>query len=242
LAHLQAHDWSKKSMVLLAVPEDSLEELCNQLKAVVQDETGKQGPIIAHTSGALSHAVFASYGFDLERCASIHPVFPFPCADTSPETGRVVHGISGSAAAQAQAAEIVGAIGGRFFSLNDTNRTLYHLACVLASNHVVTLAAIARRLGAEATDDQASIRIALDELMLGSVENLRAAENPGDALSGPVARGDHQTLKQHIQALGDRPDLSALYLQLIKNTIDLAPHEHQQALSDFIRLQDQNKS
>ena len=147
----------------------------------------------------------------------------------------MIHGVSGSAAAQRTCTEILSRLGSRSFALKDGDRSLYHLACVLASNHVVTLASLAQQLGGQATDDSKMLNQAFIELMTASVVNLRSADGPAEALSGPVRRGDTKTLGQHLEALEGDPGLKGLYLSLIEHTIPLAPNEHQNALQEFMK-------
>jgi predicted short-subunit dehydrogenase-like oxidoreductase (DUF2520 family) len=222
--------WSDRDLVVLAVPEGSWSEICEMIEPALGDET-----IVAHTSGAYGHEVLEDAGIDLVRCASVHPIFPFRDASTSPPTAKVIHGISGSAVAQRTCRKVLSKLGSRSFALKDGDRSLYHLACVLVSNHVVTLASLAQQLGAQASDDSHLLNQALTELLTASVGNLRSVARPADALSGPIQRGDTQTLALHLDALDDAPGLEALYRALIEQTIPLTPKEHQKALQEFMK-------
>ena len=58
--------------------------------------------------------------------------------------------------------------------------------------------------------------------MSGTVENLRA-DRPGQALTGPVVRGDGQVVARHLEALADlSPDLDAAYRALATRALALA--------------------
>ena len=63
---------------------------------------------------------------------------------------------------------------------------------------------------------------------------------PAQALTGPVSRGDAQTILRHIKALNDtRPDLLPLYLELSRRTLELAqanglPAERVKAVEEIL--------
>jgi len=83
----------------------------------------------------------------------------------------------------------------------------------------VTLAGVAQRLfvGAGLTDDAA--RKALAALMAGALENVRAG-GPQAALTGPVARGDVETIRRHLDVL--RGADAELYRTLSRAALELA--------------------
>jgi predicted short-subunit dehydrogenase-like oxidoreductase (DUF2520 family) len=92
--------------------------------------------------------------------------------------------------------EVVEALGGRSFTIDDADRPTYHAAAVLASNHLVALLGQVERVAGP-------LGIPLDaflDLAEGSLANVRAL-GPADALTGPAARGDEATIDRHLSAL-----------------------------------------
>ena len=92
--------------------------------------------------------------------------------------------------------EVVEALGGRSFTIDDADRATYHAAAVLASNHLVALLGQVERVAGP-------LGIPLDaflDLAEGSLANVRAL-GPADALTGPAARGDEATIDRHLAAL-----------------------------------------
>ncbi len=90
---------------------------------------------------------------------------------------------------------------------------------MVASNFVVALAGVAQRLFVGAGLSDAAARKALATLMAGALENLRAA-GPEAALTGPVARGDVETIRRHLEVLRG-PD-AELYRTLSRAALQLA--------------------
>jgi pantoate--beta-alanine ligase len=92
--------------------------------------------------------------------------------------------------------EIVDALGGRSIEVPDDARSTYHAAAAIASNHLVALLGQVQRVAA-----QAGIPLeAYLDLVRGTVDNV-AALGPAAALTGPVARGDWETVARHLAAL-----------------------------------------
>jgi predicted short-subunit dehydrogenase-like oxidoreductase (DUF2520 family) len=105
------------------------------------------------------------------------------------------------------AADVVTALGGRFVHVDDDHRPAYHAAAAIASNHLVALLGQVERVAAAAG-------VPLDaflDLVRGSVDNV-AALGPAAALTGPVARGDWDTVARHLAALPqeERPAYEAM--------------------------------
>ncbi|MCS7007660.1 MAG: DUF2520 domain-containing protein, partial [Thermoleophilia bacterium] len=83
-----------------------------------------------------------------------------------------------------------------------------------AANYLVTLRALARSLVAAA----GAPPDALDPLLRGVMEN-------GFELTGPIARGDWETVERHLAAIRERrPELETLYLELARATAAVAGH------------------
>jgi predicted short-subunit dehydrogenase-like oxidoreductase (DUF2520 family) len=91
---------------------------------------------------------------------------------------------------------------------------------VLASNYVVALLTAARRAWEHSGLPGATAREALAPLLLGSAENA-ARLPPEQALTGPIARGDTETVARHLEALGQLPELRELYRQLGRELLGL---------------------
>ncbi len=97
----------------------------------------------------------------------------------------------------------------------DKMRVRYHAAACVASNHLVALLGQVERLAA-------TTGVPFDAflpLVRATVENV-ADLGPADALTGPVARGDHDTIARHLDALP--ADERAAYRALVREARRLA--------------------
>lgn len=179
-------------LLVVATPDAAIAEVAAEVRP---DDGGRC--VVAHLAGALGLDVLAPH----ERRASLHPLRSLPTA-TSDLTGAWF-----AVAGDALASEVVADLGGRVVAVDDATRATYHAAAVMASNHLVALLGAVERVAAEAG-------VPLDaflDLVRGTVENV-AVLGPAAALTGPVARGDWETVRRHVEALpaDERPTYEAL--------------------------------
>jgi predicted short-subunit dehydrogenase-like oxidoreductase (DUF2520 family) len=203
-------------LVILAVPDGAIESVARALAPFMT-----RRHVLCHLSGACSLS-------PLQSCrpaalASFHPLQTFPARDGGesriPGT-RVA--VAGDPVATRRLFAWARKLGMSPFPMSGTDRALYHASAVMASNAVVALFDTAAEMFTKATSrSRSEAAAALMPLLDGTIENLRRRGLP-DALSGPVARGDINTVRAHLTALADKPDLRALYRLVSLRAVDLA--------------------
>ncbi len=106
--------------------------------------------------------------------------------------------------------------------IDTEHKALYHAAAVMACNYLTGLLDAALNLAANAGIERRTAWQALEPLIRATVDNISALGTE-TALTGPIARGDHRTVKTHLSVLdrGAR-ELSDLYRVLGSWTVDLA--------------------
>ncbi|MGD2216047.1 MAG: DUF2520 domain-containing protein [Gemmatimonadales bacterium] len=187
------------SCLLLAVPDGVIAEVAAQVARLGRPA----GPCVAlHHSGAQPAAVLAPLAAAGYATGSLHPLQtvadPWQGAERLREAFFTYEG---DGAARVGAARIVEAAAGRMLEVHAEDKARYHAACVFASNYVVACVSVATRLLADAVNvGRAEAAQALQPLWRGALANL---ERPGlpRALTGPVARGDLETVKGHLESL-----------------------------------------
>ena len=194
-------------LVFLTVPDAAIGSLAAELP-------WRAGQAAVHCSGAL--------GLDLldpavEAGASagcLHPLQSFASSDGEPERFRgIVCGVEGAPPLGERLERMVAGLGAASVRLEGVDRARYHAAAVFASNYAVATAAAAVRAWTAAGLPPERSRDALAPLLLGAAGNVAARDLP-QALTGPVARGDVETVERHLAALAGEPGLAALYRQL----------------------------
>ncbi len=205
------------TVLLLAVPDDALHEVANQV-ALAGSHPG--GCAALHLSGALSTDVLAPLHGAGYAVGSLHPLQTV--ADPWSGADRLVgcaYAVAGEPAALTAARRIVAALGGRALVIPPTLRPLYHAAAVFASNYVLAAAAVVARTLAEAGIPEDEAVAAALPLMRGTMDNVEQL-GFGAALTGPVARGDLDTVRLHLSRLSGRE--RRLYCVVGLETLQLA--------------------
>lgn len=187
-------------LVLLCVPDRAIAEVAADIAP---------GPWVAHVSGATPlHALDPHV-----RRFGMHPLQSFSKA-RGPEQ---LDGAWAAVTAETNDARRVGiwlaeTLGLRPFELDDAHRAAYHAGAAFASNYLVTIRAAAGSL-LEAAGVPPE---ALDPLIRGVMDN-------GFELTGPIARGDWETVERHLAVIrSERPELEELYLALAEATAKIA--------------------
>jgi predicted short-subunit dehydrogenase-like oxidoreductase (DUF2520 family) len=191
--------------VLLCVPDA---EISSAAAAV------EIGPPVGHCSGATGLDVLAPHA-----AFSLHPLMTFAGAGAPSRlagAGAAIAGATPQTLALARALAVT--LGLHPIEIAAEDRVAYHAAASIASNFLVTLEAAAERLAATAGVE----RRLLLPLVRATVENWGQL-GPGRALTGPVARGDEQTIERQRSAVAERaPELVDLFDSLAATTRVLA--------------------
>ncbi len=198
---------SRSDLVLLAVPDDVLPGLVRGLAI-----TGafRAGQIVVHTCGAQGIDVLEPAAAAGVLPLALHPVMTFTgrAEDLQRVTACCVGVTTADEIGWSVGEALVVEMGAEPVRVPGSARPLYHAALAHGANHLATLVR-------DAVDAMQRAGIAPAERLLGPL--LEAAlDNTlrhGDrALTGPVARGDTETLRMHLRVLApDAPDLAASY-------------------------------
>ena len=199
-------------LVLLAVSDQAVAEVCRRL------DIGP-GQLVVHLAGALGLDVLRSARRKGARTGSLHPLRAFTRGESEGFRGAAA-GIAGSdGMASADLSELAVRLGMTPLPTAGRARALYHAAAVLAAGAQVALFAEAVRAFRKATGaKEPEARAALLPLALSALEKLRR-ESPAEAITGPAARGDLDTIAAHRRALPR--DLLLLYDELTRVSLAL---------------------
>jgi predicted short-subunit dehydrogenase-like oxidoreductase (DUF2520 family) len=218
-AYSSVQDLPHADITLLSVPDNHIKNIVNML----YDFNGiKPDSVIFHCSGALSSSLFSKLPV---HPLSVHPIKSF----ASPDIG--IQAFSGSICTyegDQHAIEILVPIfleiGARCIPISSANKSLYHASCVMACNYLITLADVAQHCFIESGLNKENAFEAVTQLMSDALINLISTQETQCALTGPLQRGDHETIMQHIQSIQD-PEILELYQILGQATLKLTPHE-----------------
>jgi predicted short-subunit dehydrogenase-like oxidoreductase (DUF2520 family) len=187
-------------LVLLCVPDRAIAEVAAGIDP---------GPWVAHVSGATPLAALDPH----ERRFGMHPLQSFSKRRGPEQLDGAWAAVSGETEnARATGFALAEILGLRPFELDDSARAAYHAGAAVASNYLVTL----RRAAGSLLEAAGAPPEALDPLMRGVIET-------GFELTGPIARGDWETVERHLAVIrAERPELEELYLVLAEATARVA--------------------
>lgn len=218
-------------IILIAVPDRQVAEAAHSLG---QLNINWRGKVVLHTSGALGSQELGLLQECRAAVGSLHPLYPFPRPLRQFPRG-VVFGLEGDRRAVREAAALVRALGGQPMRIRPEEKALYHAAATMVAGHLMTLVDLGTRLLARAGASKTRARHALLPLVR---ETLESYERWGArAWTGPLERGDAETVWHHLVALKTLPrHYREAYLALAHAGLVLYRDERHPATKELRRL------
>ena len=207
-------------VVLITTPDDVIADACQVIAG--HDGFGENNAVL-HCSGALPSTILAPAREAGAVAASMHPLQSFAAArtDINPFEG-INMAVEGDGPAVALASRMALDLGANVHAIKTEGKTLYHAAAVTASNYLVTILDLALKMLQAAGMEPAVGFSILKPLIDGTLNNIEKIGIP-EALTGPIARGDVDTVAAHIEHIvAQVPELKTLYCQLGIDTAGVA--------------------
>ena len=208
----------RTARLLIAVSDSSILEVAHAIAG-----SGMKPGIALHTCGAMGPEALAPLAAAGVSCGVLHPLqtFATPGQGLSALTG-CTFGIDGDEAALQWAVQIAHLLDAATLRIPPAGRLLYHAAAVMACNCVVALLDAAAMLMDAAGIEPDKTLLALGPLVEASVANALHIGTV-EALTGPVRRGDLETVSGHLSALSKAPEsVQGLYRAAGLHAVDLA--------------------
>ena len=186
---------SSSDMIIFTVPDDRIAEVWEEAKPFAK------GKIIAHCSGIHSSNIFS----DIERTGSIaYSIHPL-CAISDKETswqrfGDALFTIEGDEKNISKIKDMFIQMGNRIRIISGKDKSKYHAAASLASNHMTAVFFMAQKLFLECGFSEEEAREELYQLAKGNIENIHK-QGCINSLTGPIERNDIDTVKMHLCSL-----------------------------------------
>jgi predicted short-subunit dehydrogenase-like oxidoreductase (DUF2520 family) len=214
--------------------DDAINDVVN---ALTQNTCLKPGSFVIHCSGVLNSALLAPLKKQGCFVASIHPLKAFKtnylAANAFNQVDCVVEGDNIVCDWLGRAFT---ALGANLIAIQPETKTTYHAAACIASNYLITLAACSDALFLEAGINSQQSRRMLVRLMQGNLNNLQQTENIGESLTGPLARGDINTILLHLASI-ENNEIRQLYQAAALSTLPLTqlPDEIKQKIKAVLQ-------
>ena len=183
--------------------------------------TGWRGKVVFHSSGALSSDVLKPLKGEGAYTASLHPMMTF-VSGTTPDMSKVPFAVEGDRQAVAAAKQLVRRLGAEIFPIRKSAKVLYHALGSFSSPLVVATLVTAERVGRGAGLTLPQTRKVMAAILEQTLKNY-LERGPAAAFSGPIKRGDLETVRRHLRELKRIPEAHDVYRALVKSALRELP-------------------
>ena len=229
-------DLPDADITLISVPDDQIAFAC---KTLYKEYALPQNHLVFHCAGVLNSQILVHPTREDILVGSAHPLKSFHEPKTLISSyAETLCAIEGKPNAQEMLIPLFNSIQSNVFTVNASQKALYHAGCVFASNYLISIAhhAISCLEASGITPDKA--KQCITQLMSGTLSNIQNSDFLHQALTGPLQRGDLQTINQHLHAFTSE-EQKKLYQQLGLSLIGLTKHETQ-TKQNLVKLLENN--
>jgi len=191
-----------------------------------------KGRVALHSSGALSSDELSALRQRGAAVASVHPLMTF-VRGSRPSLAGVPFAIEGDAPAVRVARGIVRDLRGQPFSIKKRDKAAYHAWGAFASPLLTALLATTERVAATAGVTRKAAKQRMLPIIAQTVANYAALDAAG-AFSGPIVRGDAETVNKHLHVLQRTPLARDVYIALAKAALEYLPVKQRARLKKML--------
>lgn len=181
-------------------------------------------PYVYHVSGALSSDVLKCLSDRGCEVASFHPLISVSDIESGAQNFKNSYiCLEGDSRAVAIGTKIADDLEAMHFTIDADKKQLYHASAVMACGHLVALLSTAIDMFSICGIEKSRAQEIFLPLVRSTIDNL-ATQTPPEALTGPFARTDLETIKKHLKVINEKatPEMMDVYLTLGKISLDLA--------------------
>lgn len=206
-------------LIFITTPDHSIQKAANKLAELFDNFSNK---IVAHCSGSQPSSALSSLQKKGAFTAAFHPVQTFTPQSNPSDFCGIFFDVEGDKTAVAYLKEVAGVLNADSFEISPKAKPYLHAAGVAASNYLVALLDTASEIAQMGGMERKKAVEVLMPLVQKSLDNIKRSEHLSEALSGPIARGDVETVSRHIKLLGTNNEIQQFYKLLGKRTLELA--------------------
>ena len=216
-------------VVWLCVPDDAIAAVSRLLA----QKAGWSGRVALHSSGALTSGELASLRRRGAVVASVHPMMTF-VAGSQPSLTGVPFAIEGDAVAVRASRAMVKTLGGKAYPIRAQDKAAYHAWGTFASPLLTALLATTEHVAAAAGVNRREAKRRMLPILQQTLANYAALDAAG-AFSGPIVRGDVETIRRHLRVLRKVPALKEVYVALAKSAVQFLPGKRKRLVQRVLK-------
>jgi predicted short-subunit dehydrogenase-like oxidoreductase (DUF2520 family) len=215
-------------LIWFCVPDGAIASVASALK----NSSDWKGKTVFHSSGALPSDELADLKQRGAMVASLHPMMTF-VRGSKPSLAGVPFAVEGDAGAVRVARSIVHNLGAVTFAIQKKDKAAYHAWGTFASPLLTALLAATEQVAAAAGVRGKAARQRALPILLQTIANYVSLGAPG-AFSGPIVRGDIETVKRHLEVLRKLPVERDVYVALARAALRYLPVKEKKQLSKLL--------
>ncbi|EOD00446.1 Rossmann-like and DUF2520 domain-containing protein [Caldisalinibacter kiritimatiensis] len=210
-------------IIFITTKDDEIRNVSNRL---VQKNLLIKGKILIHMSGAASSDILIKAKEQGSCIYSLHPLQSFADIDKAvKDLEDTIFSLEGDEEKINVIEDILKKTDNEYFKLNANQKSIYHAAACVVSNYLVTLMDYGLSLFESIGIDKEKGFKALLPLIDGTLKNIYDLGTE-KALTGPIARGDTNTIERHLKSMQENNLKSIDFYKLLgAKTVDLAKKE-----------------
>lgn len=206
------------SMIFLTVQDSEIEHSVDNLCRITDDFSGCT---VVHCSGSIEASVLAPLEKKGASIAAFHPLQTFTSDSGTQEFRNIYFDVEADDITYNRLRNLADHLGGRTIRISSSAKPYLHAAAVMSSNYLVTLLEVSGKIAALGGIDKEEAMEAMLPLIRTTLQNLES-KSTANALTGPIKRGDAETVRLHLELLKSDTDLLETYKKLGMETLQLA--------------------
>ena len=218
----------RADLVWFCVPDSQISQAAQNLA----QGFGWKGTVALHSSGALTSEELEPLRQRGAAVASVHPLMTF-VRGSRPALAGVPFAIEGERSAVQMARHIVRELGGQPFAIRKQDKAAHHAWGTFASPLLTALLATTERVAVSAGVKRKAAVRRMMPILLQTLANY-AERGAAKSFSGPIIRGDVDTVSRHLKVLKRIPPAREVYASLARASLEFLPVKNKNALKRLL--------
>jgi predicted short-subunit dehydrogenase-like oxidoreductase (DUF2520 family) len=219
----------RAELVWFCVPDSQIDRAARTLA----QKFPWKGMVALHSSGVLTSDELEPLRRRGAAVASVHPLMTF-VPGSRPALAGVPFAIEGDRKAVQIARQIVRELGGQPFAIRKPDKAAYHAWGTFASPLLTALLATTERVALSAGVKRKDAVRRMFPILMQTVANY-AERGAARSFSGPIIRGDVDTVNRHLKVLKSVPAAREVYVVLARASLEFLPVKHKNALRRLLK-------
>lgn len=219
----------RSEIVWFCVPDAAISKTAGLLSKA----TNWKRKVALHSSGALTSNVLRVLQERGTAVASVHPLMTF-VRGSRPQLAGVPFAIEGDQKAVRAARAIVRSLRGRAWLIRKEHKQAYHAWGMFVSPLLTALLAASENVAAAAGVSKNAARQKMLPILNQTLANYARLGASG-SFSGPIARGDVDTVRKHLKILRTVPQAGEVYLALARIALRELPAKNRAQLEKILK-------